>query len=108
MKVDGIELLQMIKDGKIKTDTEIKVWFDDGLKEYITTLYFNGLDLKWQPNTFYARHFYNKYVEFEIIEEEKDIEELGMVYNGNEEDEIMRNRYKINELVREINKLKNK
>ena len=39
-------------------------------------------------------------------EEEKEIEKLSMIYNGNAEDEIMRNRYILNELVREFNKLK--
>ena len=38
MKVNGIELLQMIKDSKIKSDTEIKVWLNHRIKECITTL----------------------------------------------------------------------
>lgn len=42
----------------------------------------------------------------EIIDE--NIKELPMIYNGNAKDEIMRNRYKINELVRRMNKLKAK
>lgn len=47
--------------------------------------------------------------EFEIIEpieEDKEIEKMPMIYNGDERDEIMRNRYKINGLIDEINKLK--
>lgn len=112
--VDGIELLQMIKDGKVKADTEIKVWYDDGIREYMTTLYFNGLDLKWQPNTFLARHFYNKYVEFEILEEEKEIEEITIrdntlgFPNGEWTARNMDKAFaiKINELVREVRKLK--
>ena len=123
--IDGIELLRMIKNGEVKADTEIKVWYDDGLKEYVTTLYFNGIDLKWKPNTFYARYFYNKYTKFEIIEEEKEIEELNPV-NGSDLVDLQKNSslieqnkavtnlimylnmsiVKINELVRELNKIK--
>ena len=78
--VNGIKLLQMIKEGKIKEKTEIKVWFDDGLKEYITTIYYDGIDLNWKPETFYARYLYNKHTVFEIMDKDtfEDIEELNL------------------------------
>ena len=120
MKVNGIELLQMIKEEKIKSNTEIKVWFNYRIKEYITTLWFDGIDLNWQPTTFYARYFYNKYIEFEIIEKEKEIEyPLLHKIGGNETtgDKMPNQEYLINcnfehlnkavyQLIDEVNKLK--
>lgn len=120
MKVNGIELLQMIKEEKIKSNTEIKVWFNHRIKEYITTLWFDGIDLNWQPTTFYARYFYHQNIEFEIIEEEKEIEEIiiltddaNMKYVANKEyrklsysqvDLLFANKF--NEIIKEVNKLK--
>lgn len=101
--VNGIELLQMIKEGKIKEDTEIKVWFDDGLREFVTTLYFTGIDLRWEPGTFLARHFYSKYIEFEIIEKDKKIKPINICKTG---DEYFID--KINELIDVVNELKGK
>ena len=41
-------------------------------------------------------------------DEWKEIEELGMVYNGNDDEEIMRNRYIINQLIKNQKYLKEK
>lgn len=120
MKVNGIELLQMIKEEKIKSNTEIKVWFNYRIKEYITTLWFDGIDLNWQPTTFYARYFYNKYIEFEIIEEEKEIEEIIILTDDANMKCVANKEYrklsysqvdllfanKFNEIIKEVNKLK--
>lgn len=45
------------------------------------------------------------YLEVEIIEEDKEIKELSMIYSGNFENEIMKNRYKLNEVIRKVNKI---
>lgn len=52
-------------------------------------------------------HFNDNSFEFEVIEEEKEIEELPpYVSDTNLLKEVTMNRNKINELVREVNKLK--
>lgn len=106
MKYTGIELLQAIQDGKIKKHTDIKVWFDDGIREYITTINFNGIDLTWESGTFYARHFYNEYIVFEIEKEKPTkIEELKLVEIQNLWDRDIEIEKKINELQKAVNYL---
>ncbi len=79
MKIDGITLLQMIKDKKIKENTDIRVIWDDGYPEALTIIHYDGYDLKWKNNTFYARYFYNSNVYFEIIEEKpKEMNEMTL------------------------------
>lgn len=110
MKINSENLYELINDGTIKVNTKIKVYEDD---IYRTTITFDGYDFIWETGTFSSEMLFNPLVDFEIIEEEKEIEELdlGKVSPNGEYiisvyDEKIQN--KINELVREVNKLKNK
>lgn len=58
----------------------------------------------WNDDTFECFVVSTKHDENIKYKQPKRIEEIGMIYSGNNEDEIMRNRYKINELVKEFNK----
>jgi hypothetical protein len=101
MKVDGITLLQMIRDGKIKEDTKIN---GEGIK---------NCSIKYVTGIYDTLVFINK--EFELIEEEnKEIDLLGdgsvnmetqeEIYSFKTNNEkALKN--KINELVRAVNNL---
>lgn len=117
MKVNSESLYEFINDGIIKANTKIKVYKDD---IYITTITFDGYDFIWETGTFTSGMLFNPLVDFEIIEEEKEIEELekDVEYFERPEKEYpdrIEKRYyydkdkmgdKINELVRELNKIK--
>mgnify|MGYP001633278312 CR=1 FL=1 len=109
MKVNSESLYELINDGTIKVNTKIKVYKDD---IYITTITFDGYDFIWETGTFTSGMLFNPLCDFEIIEEEKEIEELDLgEARPNGECIISINdkkiQDKINELVREVNKLKN-
>lgn len=123
MKVNGIELLQMIKDGKIKTNTKINVWSIIGdLAGKITTIEYNGCDLRWKPGMFNTCYLYKDNYYFEIIEEEKKINYVS-TYVLCDSDFERKDQYSlkaveiidkafeeysdaINDLIDEVNKLK--
>lgn len=103
-KFDGIELLRKYRDGEIDYNTKIKSLSATGNEYYMyigrgadKILYKDGKPV----STGYLTNADN---EFEIIEEEKDIEELDDKYCY--PNDVLQK--KINELVREVNKLKNK
>lgn len=103
MKVNSETLYELINDGTIHENTKLNVYRDD---IYITSIEYDGYDFNWDAGTFTSGMFYDPLVEFEIIEEEKDIEEFKTNYTCSELDfEIID---KINELVREVRKLKEK
>lgn len=103
MKVNSEILYELINDGSIKTGTKLKVYKDD---IYVTTITFDGYDFIWETGTFSSGMLFNPLVDFEIIEEEKEIGEFKTNYTCSKLDfEIID---KINELVREVRKLKNK
>lgn len=108
MKVNSESLYELINDGTIKVNTKIKVYKDD---IYITTITFDGYDFIWETGTFTSGMLFNPLCDFEIIEEEKEIEELDLgEARPNGECIISINdkkiQDKINELVREVNNLK--
>ena len=116
MKVKGIELMQMIADGRIQEETEIKC--TDG---YIGIYVFKNKELKHKVsnltifNRYPLKSFLNTY--FEILENDTEkIKEIGtnslftMKYSDeftekaqNWNFRILKN--KINELVRAVNSL---
>jgi hypothetical protein len=107
MKVDGITLLQMIRDGKIKPDTKLK-----SEDRYYKVTGYKGIFCCDEDGYFggddeiYARVLLEH--DFEIIEEEnKEIKELKLEdFEGlgcMELHEVFNN--KINELVRAVNNL---
>ena len=109
MKVHSETLYEFINSGTIKAGTKLKVYEDDN---YITTITFDGYDFVWESGIFTSGMLFNPLCDFEIIEEEKEIEELDLGETRlNGECIISINdkkiQDKINELVREVNKLKN-
>ena len=123
MKVNSETLYELINDGTIKENTKFEVYRDD---IYITVIEFDGYDFNWDSGCFTSGMFYDPLVEFkEIIEEEKEIEEIKVIKDDNckryieYDDETGHHKYvirvldeyfsnKINELVKEIKALKNK
>lgn len=106
MKVNSEVLYESINDGSIKAGTKLKVYKDD---VYVTTITFDGYDFIWETGTFSSGMLFNPLVDFEEIEEEKEIEEIPIPdIDSIENERIIRAEFKINELVREIRKLKDK
>lgn len=99
----GYELIKAITERKIKNNTTIKVKMGN---TYKATLKHENLMLKWESGDFDTSILCSAEADFEVIEQNKEIEEIP--------DEIMNDdwRYyvpifynKINELVRAVNKL---
>lgn len=127
MKVNSEVLYELINDGSIKPGTKLKVYKDD---IYVTTITFDGYDFIWETGTFTSGMLFNPLVDFELIEEDKEIEKLEkrvisqnlmlsdknapdnekwnlvqkLIYDNSLENQYMKD--KINELINEINKLK--
>ena len=121
--MNGIELLQLIKEGKIENDTFINVYYaDDDLgKTLICELRYINNQIYWEEGTFKVSYLYNDNYKFQIVE--KDIEELNLIheyYLPSKElvedygfkkfvlDELFAQYDKINELIKVVNKLKNR
>lgn len=99
----GYELIKAITERKIKDNTTIKVKMGN---TYKTTLKYENLMLKWESGDFDTSILCSAEADFEVIEENKEIEEIP--------NEIMNDdwRYyvpifynKINELARAVNKI---
>ena len=102
MKVKGIEIMQMIIDGRIQEETEIKC--TDG---YIGIYVFKNKELKHKVsnvtifNRYSLKSFLNTY--FEILEDKtEEIEEIN--YKTSDANTMICID-KINELVKAVNKL---
>lgn len=103
MKINSEKLFDYINNLATMEKVKFNVYYDD---MYLTEIYWDGENFNWEPGKLLSGAFFNPLYDFEIIEEDKEIDILPMIYSGDCQDEIMRNRYKINELVKEINKLK--
>lgn len=99
----GYELIKAITENKIKDNTTIKVKMGN---TYKATLKYENLMLKWESGDFDTSILCSAEAEFEVIEENKEIEELP--------NELIRDDWtyhtikfhnKINELVRAVNKI---
>ena len=110
----GYELIQKIANREIKQDSKIKVSISNKQMDIIE--YKNGR-LEWEPNgKFNTEYLCKNTVEFEVIEENKEIEELisdeeftrepfEVVGHLEYKPNIRKMHDKINELVRAVNKL---
>ncbi len=111
IKVDGITLLQMIRDGKIKDNTLIKV--SGGFRVHYPYIKF-GLKkrLYWENE----EHTINQAVlsddllefDFEIIEEDekpKEIDEVMCIDTRETRDCIIKFQVRLNELTKAVNYL---
>lgn len=94
---------ELARNEKVK----FKVYCDDS---YVTNILWNGENFEWESGTFTSEAFFNPLYDFEIIEENKKIEKLDI-------DKMLqikkwkrdKNAWKkINELIDEVNKLKEK
>lgn len=116
MKVNSRQLYDSVN--KLKGKANVEVYCDDVFTG--TTIYWNGDMFEWEPGTFNSEAFFNPKYDFEIIEEKK-IEklkyynltkkikkcdkELELTYTG-VSDTFDETWNKINELIDEVNKLK--
>ena len=94
------ELFEEIHCGRIKEGTKINV-INELTGQHITTIeYKNGM-LKWKTGEFDTSFLCNIDIDFEVIEENKEIEEL----NDNDIYDFNHLSLKINEIVQAVNKL---
>lgn len=116
MKLNTIQLFEMIKNKKLKDKCKIN-WFpknrDDGvaIQLYLDTRFYDNNCIRYEENctSWFDRAYWSFDDEFEIIEEEKEIEKLNYVEFmkiSHEEDKHKLYINKINELIREVNKIK--
>ena len=111
MKINSKDLFNYINNLKPTDKIKFKVYYDDC---YVTDILWDGENFNWESGRFTSGAFFNSLYDFEIIEEEKEIEKLGKKFTleGNTS-ELTKSDWqfsvisqKINELVDEINKLK--
>ena len=102
MKVNSEHLYNYINDLATDEKVKFKVYYDDS---YVTEIYWNGESFEWDTGTFTSEAFFNPLYDFEVIEEDKKIEKLEYIENGDFIDvpsnlELMS---KINEIIGYIN-----
>lgn len=101
MKVNSKWLYDIVN--KLKGKAKAKVYCDDVFTG--TTIYWNGEMFEWEPGTFNSEAFFNPRYDFEIIEESNKIEKINAKAFFIEDEEVLD---KINEIIEEVNKLKEK
>ena len=107
----GYELIKAITERKIKNNTTIKVKMGNAYK---ATLKYENLMLKWESGDFDTSILCSTEADFEVIEENKEIKELNKISYNEFKYTDTKHRFdltnieydKINELVREVNKIK--
>ena len=101
----GYELIKAITENKIKDNTKIKV-VNSLTEDILTQIEYRKGMLKWKTEEFDTSFLCNIDIEFEVIEENKEIEELKTLSPQSETyKSVVDNREKINELVRAVNKI---
>lgn len=98
----GYELIKEIENGNID-NCKIK-WKYPGGEGIIEVVH---RTLKWEPGGFSTKILTSSFAMFEAIEENKEIEELGILDSDKKVMAafVIKNREKINELVRAVNKI---
>ena len=107
----GYELIKAITERKIKNNTTIKVKMGNAYK---ATLKYENLMLKWESGDFDTSILCSTEADFEVIEENKEIKELNKISYNEFKYTDTKHRFdltnieydKINELVREVSKIK--
>ena len=94
------ELFEQIHSGQIKDNTKISV-INELTGNHITEIEYKNQRLNWISGEFDTSFLCNIDIDFEVIEENKEIEELSIDEIDNEV--VLKN--KINELVRAVNKI---
>ena len=84
-RLDGIQLIQKIRNGKVKDGSKIKVFYDDGMfdESYVTVIEYKNNDIIWAPNTFKVSMLYDEYYSFEIIEDNDKLEKINVKTGDN-------------------------
>ena len=102
----GYELIKAITERKIKNNTVIKVKMGN---TYKATLKHENLMLKWESGDFDTSILCSAEADFEVIEQNKEIEELHILDEGKSNEVLYEYCSKLlikqNELVRAVNKL---
>lgn len=122
-KLDGIQLMQKIRNGKVKDGSKIKVSYDDGMfdESYVTVIEYKNNDIIWAPSTFKVSMLYDSYYRFEIIEDNDKLEKIPYEFNlgyinTNDKDLVIKEMNKtingiyvdINKVIDHINKIEEK
>ena len=122
--VDGIKLLQKIKNNELKFNQKINVYFDNtltGTLDLEAVLTYRGDEVLWSENTFRFSMLYDDNFLFEIVEEktiQKNINRLSYQQIGTYQldnndilgfikalnEQFTKHGRKINEIVDYINK----
>ena len=106
------ELFEQIHSRKIKEETKIKV-INKLTGNWITTISYKNGRLNWQAGEFDTSFLCNIDIDFKVIEENKEIEELNKISYDEFKHTDTKHRFdltnieydKINELVRAVNKI---
>ena len=102
MKINSKDLFNYINNLKPTDKIKFKVYYDDC---YVTDILWDGENFNWESGRFTSGAFFNSLYDFEIIEEEKEIEKINYEEHiGIDLSEAVCS--KVNELIDEINKLK--
>lgn len=119
MKVNSEHLYEYINDLATDEKVKFKVYYDD---DYVTEIYWNGESFEWDTGVFTSEAFFNPMYDFEVIEEDKKIEEINEIeychqydecwvkdkfykdQKGNLVDEIIID--KVNEIIQVLNEMR--
>ena len=102
------ELFEQIHSGQIKDNTKISV-INELTGNCITEIEYKNQRLNWISGEFDTSFLCNIDIDFEVIEQNKEIEELHILDEGKSNEVLYEYCSKLlikqNELVREVNKL---
>lgn len=79
MKINSKDLFNYINNLKPTDKIKFKVYYDDC---YVTDILWDGENFNWESGRFTSGAFFNSLYDFETIEEEKEIEKIGKIYDG--------------------------
>ena len=125
--INGIELLQKIKNGELKQYTKINVYLDseDEFYSVVAVLIYKNNEVIWAENTFKFSMLYRENYLFEIVEENTmqenisklNYQQLGTYQLDNNDnlgfikalnEQFTKHGRKINEIIDYINRKENK
>jgi len=103
MKINSEKLYDFINNLGTDEKVRFKVFYDDN---YVTEIYWDGENFRWEPGTFISEAFFNPLYDFIPIEEEKKIpDKLGVcayvdgeiAYSWSKSEAVLKT--KINEII---------
>ena len=115
--IDGIKLLQKIKNNELKFNQKINVYFDNtltGTLDLEAVLIYRGDEVLWSENTFRFSMLYDDNYLFEIVEDKPIIEKIEIKkynFHNDNHSKLLKNQEqlsnKLNELIDVVNELRN-